>query len=81
MQLLAESIGTFTQVPPDLKRFYFGRVRCPALMANEVVQIQDALTSCKRSLALSRSVDPLIPMCKPIHSEPIALLHGYAAVS
>jgi hypothetical protein len=29
--LQAESIGTFTQVPPDLKRFYFGHVHCPAV--------------------------------------------------
>ena len=27
----AESIGTFTQIPPDLKRFYFGHVACPAV--------------------------------------------------
>jgi hypothetical protein len=29
--LQAESIGTVTQVPPDLKRFYFGQVTCPAV--------------------------------------------------
>jgi hypothetical protein len=29
--LQAESIGTFTQVPPDLMRFYFGHVHCPAV--------------------------------------------------
>jgi hypothetical protein len=28
--LQAESIGTFTQVPPYLKHFYFGHVYCPA---------------------------------------------------
>jgi hypothetical protein len=29
--LQAESIGTFTQIPPDLKRYYFGHVHCPAV--------------------------------------------------
>jgi hypothetical protein len=27
----AENPGTFTQVPPDVKRFYFGHVHCPAV--------------------------------------------------
>jgi hypothetical protein len=30
----AENIGTFSQVPPDLKRFYFGHVHCPAVSNN-----------------------------------------------
>jgi hypothetical protein len=29
--LQAESNGTFTKVPPDLKRFYLGQVYCPAV--------------------------------------------------
>jgi hypothetical protein len=29
--LQTERIGTFTQIPPDLKRFYFGHIYCPAV--------------------------------------------------
>ena len=29
--LQAESIGTFTDIPPDFKRFHFGHVHCPAV--------------------------------------------------
>jgi hypothetical protein len=29
--LQANRIGTFTQVPPDLKHFDFGQVACPAV--------------------------------------------------
>jgi hypothetical protein len=31
LTLQAESIRKFTQVPPDLKRYYFGHVHCPAV--------------------------------------------------
>ena len=33
--LQAFNVGTSTEVPPDLKRFYFGHVHCPAALDNE----------------------------------------------
>jgi hypothetical protein len=32
--LQAESIGTFIDIPPDSKRYYFGHVYCPAVSEN-----------------------------------------------